>query len=82
MSNMLTWTSHKPTTPGWYWWRRLKGDRTIEYQCITEVINIHGKLFMNDTGDTPLNYYATERFKNGVQKNEWAGPLLPPGEAA
>jgi len=76
----MIWTSSAPTTPGWYWWRRLKGDRTLDHQCIIEVVTIHGKLFMSDTGDATLSYYATERFKNGVQKNEWAGPIAPPEE--
>lgn len=71
----MIWTRDKPNVPGWYWWRRLKGDRTVEHTSVIEVVNIHGKLFMSDTGDASLSFYASEQFKNGIKKNEWAGPL-------
>lgn len=74
------WTKEAPKVPGWYWWRRLKGDRTVEFVVVIEIVNIHGKLFMSDTGDCNLSYFASEKFKNGVHKNEWSSqPLAPPG---
>jgi hypothetical protein len=74
----MKWTTTPPSEPGWYWWQRVKGNETVDYTVVIEVVSIHGKLFMSETGDPPLSYYARETFKNGVHKNQWAGPLVPP----
>lgn len=77
----MIWSPDPPIARGWYWWRRFKGDRTIEFAVVIEVVLINRKLFMSDTGDLSLTEFAREQFKNGVNKNEWAGPVPTPEEA-
>jgi hypothetical protein len=28
---MLTWTTQKPTVPGWFWYREIEGEAEIFY---------------------------------------------------
>jgi hypothetical protein len=62
----MTWTSNKPTKPGWYWWRkgRLCGVREVKYWF---TFNSHG-------------LYMTGRGYVQHLDGEWAGPLNPPKE--
>lgn len=70
--NKGAWTSEKPTAPGWYWFRRKKGDGSIEFTTIVEVVKIHGRVHMSDSGDVPLSGYNHGSFRG----YEWQ-PVAP-----
>lgn len=71
----MKFTDQKPTVLGHYWFRRKKGG-VVEFTTVIEVVKIHGRLHMSDTGDVPLSGYNHGSFKG----YEWAGPLLLPEE--
>jgi len=64
MTSLLMWTTDKPTTPGWYWYRASvsKGNTVITHVYDSE--NIICAAFMND---------VWEEVK--LISGEWAGPL-------
>lgn len=59
----LTWTTEKPTQPGWYWWRN-----NSHFDPDILKVDVLGDRFVIDTDldvlDTP--------------PGEWTGPLEPP----
>ena len=62
----MTWTTEKPTKPGWYWYRGECGGHTVKV--------IH---YIDDDGDGP--YLATSEDLNLTDLDgEWAGPVEPP----
>jgi len=67
---MLTWTSEKPTRPGWYWYRVQVHP---EHIGITQVVLIEQyrdwELLMSVIG-------TDERLP--IPNGQWAGPLEPP----
>ena len=65
----LPWTVHKPTKPGWYWYRPAP-DQDIE---VVKIARLHGhNLHIYMLGDPDLcpSYEQVE--------GEWAGPLESP----
>ena len=52
----MKFTDQKPTVLGHYWFRRKKGG-VVEFTTVIEVVKIHGRLHMSDTGDVPLSGY-------------------------
>jgi len=64
----MTWTTDKPTKPGWYWYRPAS-DQNIE---VVEIARPHGDLHIYMLGHPDLcpPYEQVE--------GEWAGPLEPP----
>jgi hypothetical protein len=66
---MLTWTSEKPTKPGWYWWRRGHADpaRLIYHGAEWDRIVDFAGL------DEPVTFISGH-----LIEGEWAGPLEPP----
>jgi hypothetical protein len=66
---MMTWTTQKPTRPGWYWYRDLPF-RTEFVVNVCELVT--GELFASADG---FDQYV-ERLSG-----EWAGPLEVPHDA-
>ena len=64
----MTWTSKKPTVPGWYWWRAI----------------VYGRLFSRiyevELFDGHLGIRAVNRVE--FMEGDWAGPIEPPKEAS
>ncbi len=61
----MKWTTEKPTTPGWYWY---KG---AGYSTTLYVYTANGGLFVEDHDYTgPVQGYP----------GEWAGPIPEPEE--
>lgn len=60
---MLTWTTEKPTKPGWYWWRNNScfDPDILKVDVLGDKFVIHRD---EDILETP--------------HGEWAGPLEPP----
>lgn len=68
----LTWTTEKPTQPGWYWWRVTKDDRErrIVHVWFSDRIDpTMPRLIVDGVGD-----------RYDLADCQWAGPLLPPEE--
>lgn len=65
---MLTWTSTKPTTPGWYWWRDAEENGPVIVQ-----------VFQPDK-DAPLFVEHIGWLDDEIMGGDWAGPLEPPKE--
>lgn len=66
----MTWTTVKPTKPGWYWWRRPYGKRVIETIVKVKPWRI---------GETGLVVYACKPVERCA--GEWSSePLEPPKE--
>jgi hypothetical protein len=66
----MTWTTTKPTVPGWYWWRRPYGKRII-----LNMIQVKEWKHGNQPG---LFIYAGKPVERC--DGDWAGPLEPPKE--
>lgn len=66
----MTWTTDKPTRPGWYWWRY---DATSPTPAIYHVELDHKALITRGWMNSALPL---------VDDGEWAGPLEPPTGAA
>lgn len=71
----MTWTTTRPTQPGWYWWRRYKGKRSYE----VEVRNGRGVLRGNQFLEVWWNGEMVAKFDQPV-RGEWAGPIPEPTE--
>ena len=65
----LKWTTDKPTTPGWYWWR----GRAV--MRIFHVIYQHG--LKNKADGLYVKSYGRTLLMGG----HWAGPIPLPEEA-
>ena len=61
----MTWTSEKPTKPGWYWWKA--GDHVNNPECMY-VVQI--KLWRGNL----VEAYSMAEPEDG----QFAGPLEPP----
>lgn len=65
----MRWTFHKPTTPGWYWWRV---DSTSEPEPVKVYRDRRDQqLYVYDDGSD----YLLEK-----EIGQWAGPIEPPKE--
>lgn len=62
----MTWTTEKPTKPGWYWWRR----GTWMF-----IRTVHA----DDDGQCWADGYTVEQLCE--HDGEWAGPIAPPMES-
>ena len=69
----LTWTTNKPTQPGWYWWRNKPGAEKIERVQLFDFVWLKEPYLGVET------QYA--RYPVSTIIGEWAGPLEPPKEA-
>lgn len=69
----MTWTTTKPTVPGWYWWRDPE-DLEDAGNSIVMISNINNRLkaMFIDGWSLELDKIMGEY--------EWAGPLEPPEE--
>jgi hypothetical protein len=75
MMMSYVWTKKKPTTPGWYWWRRTTGPHwtnTVPGQY--QIVERHGVLVALGILQVPV---SDEWFQYG----QWAGPIEEPQEA-
>jgi hypothetical protein len=61
----LTWTTEKPTAPGWYWWR-FRGHSTI--------IHLNDSLLWQLPSETGFVQYLREL------SGQFAGPIQKPKE--
>ena len=70
----MTWTTEKPTKPGWYWWRQLPTD--TEFQIVRVRVDDMG--LQSDDGKSliALNDKFYELVEN--MPGEWAALLEPP----
>lgn len=70
----MTWTTEKPTTPGWYWYRNpFEKERVVRVygdQTPTETRRVDMWVQLHDETDCNVD----DMGENG----EWAGPLDPP----
>jgi hypothetical protein len=64
----LTWTTQKPTKPGWYWWRSYRGYDPIAVQILGF-----------DSADSFSLVYGLNR-PLGQCDGDWAGPIPVPVE--
>lgn len=63
----MSWTTKKPTQPGWYWWRTYN-DEPWE---VVEVCVNNNRMFHKRIGRT---------VEIDSSKGEWSGPLPEPDE--
>jgi hypothetical protein len=63
----MTWTTDKPTVPGWYWWRNAQG--IIEHHIVWHDEEEDFLCMVTDDGN---------RIDVGSAGGEWAGPLEAP----
>lgn len=68
----MTWTTQKPTKPGWYWYRELEVGPKIRFPRIREMTYANGVL-MSYSGMTHPSIVANT-------EGEWAGPIPEPTE--
>lgn len=66
----MTWTTNKPTTPGWYWWRRNK-DKNLTCHEIGYRHEHDGLWILS----LPDEYVRIDEYGG-----EWAGPIPEPEE--
>ncbi len=64
-----TWTSARPTAPGWYWWRY---DYSSPYPVICRLVL--------DEDQHLMERYDGNFLHELVDDGEWAGPLQPPAQ--
>ena len=62
----LSWTTDKPTMPGWYWWREVDSKDGFIVQ-----VDIEGET-VSSSGT------ADDASLDEMVGGEWAGPLEPP----
>jgi hypothetical protein len=69
----MTWTTEKPTVPGWYWWKPKQ-----YYPVIVEIyrLEVRGKHYLM-IGNCNEHHEGDLEYAEG----EWAGPIPPPEEA-
>ncbi len=71
----MTWTSSKPTTPGWYWWREPEHNDNTPEICHVYKDEQTGELRVFWTTDCTFADLLTE------YDGEWCGPLELPSTA-
>ena len=64
----MTWTTSKPTVPGWYWWRRHGKVRVVEIVEVGE----------EDEADLEVQGDALAFSLKLLTHGDWAGPLEAP----
>jgi hypothetical protein len=62
----MNWTTQKPTTPGWYWWRDVGRSHGVVVQVDPET----GTVSSSGTGEY--------RLLKEIVGGEWFGPLEQP----
>ena len=62
----MNWTTQKPTTSDWYWWREIGHSQCIILQVDT------------DTGTVSSSGTDEYRLLNEIVGGEWFGPLDQP----
>ena len=68
----MTWTSSKPTVPGWYWHKGVSSD---QIRCLQLVQN--GSWLGYWYGDNRL-FFTLPKDGDRGDTGHWAGPLTPP----
>lgn len=63
----MTWTSEKPTVPGWYWWKDKDG-KQAKFNVGPGDLGLW-LWYRDGFGWVPIPSYG-----------EWSGPLKPPKE--
>ena len=65
-----SWTSEKPTVPGWYWWRRtiVRHRQSTSKVYILEFVDSHNGPYNSCWGHASM------------LDGHWSGPLEPPKE--
>jgi len=69
----MTWTSDKPTQPGWYWWRNRVGVPKPYHD--DEIVKVYLK-----RGHLNIAFMNGNRIDGIDIAGEWAGLLEPPKE--
>ena len=69
----MTWTTNKPTVPGWYWWRRPKF-KAVVVEVWEQRMDYFVFESVRDQDDYPM------AVGSAYDDTEWCGPLTPPGE--
>lgn len=67
------WTKERPTKTGWYWFRQTDPAGEVRFMSVVEVVTLHGRLHMSESGDLPLSQYN----QGAMQGFEWQGPIHP-----
>jgi hypothetical protein len=65
----MTWTTEKPSKPGWYWWRKV-GHKP-------EMLRVSGG-YSNMIVSVMLSTRVMSRPIENDDEGEWAGPLEAP----
>lgn len=76
MPPMLTWTTEKPTKPGWYKYRAISRLQEQTVHVVVELCMGHYGLFVAQFGDSLLA--LSERLPLDSMLGEWARPIAPP----
>jgi hypothetical protein len=77
----MTWTLHKPTKPGWYWFREpgLNLDKPMPawvYEVLHNRVGEQGKIVYVQLMAQHEEQPVTKRVSDC--QGEWAGPITPP----
>lgn len=73
----MTWTTEKPTQPGWYWYKKGRHRPFIVEIFKGEIFGYHGtdgKELIVDQNEFVRDLDSRVRKMNG----QWAGPIFPP----
>lgn len=70
----MMWTTDKPTTPGWYWWRHRHGWKADASWTVPKIVKVVNKAGL-------LMVCAWCQLGNMLD-GEWAGPIPEPEERA
>ena len=71
----LTWTTDKPTEPGWYWYKFAEGPPSVVYALHPSGMSIVEVLY----DQTGLFCRHPDNDKSLIELDgHWAGPLEPP----
>jgi hypothetical protein len=72
---MCTWTTEKPTVPGWYWTRwKIEGETPVYSYDVMRVEERWPGPELVDADD-PFSFPLDH---DSYAKHEWAGPIKPP----
>ncbi len=63
----MTWTTQKPTQPGWYWWRIYDDE---PWQVVQVCVK----------GDRIFHKRIGSQFEIDTSKGAWSGPIKEPEE--
>lgn len=65
----MTWTTERPSQPGWYWWRRPN-----HMPSLCTVFGPPGGLLFELARDSEEPCAVSKAYDD----TQWAGPILPP----